>query len=118
MKLVIKLDYNTYLAMPAENAGIVLKAFSEGTTVESDGYGSEIKYTPKQREPFEFSIVPDERFEATPAPLEAIQKAAKEAETRYYGEYTKRIAAEKERDDLKSKLESLKTATDTALGEK
>jgi hypothetical protein len=114
MKLVIKFGYNKNLAIAIDDMGIVLRAFSEGVSVESKGYGAETKYTVKEKTPFEFSLVDDAMFEVTPEPIVAVQERAKTAEGRYYKEYTARVAAEKERDEIKETLAKLKA---TVAGE-
>ena len=108
MKLVISLDYSTFLAIPAEQAGIVVPALSQATYV-SKNY-NEKTYKPDEARTLDFKFEPDSMFEEAPDAITAIQKSRDESEQKYLKEWTKGQELQKEIVELKKKLEALKTA--------
>ena len=114
MKLVIKLDYSTWLAVPAEHAGILVPAFSTGILVTKTGYKATDGYKPREGAAVEFSFEPDTKFEEAPEAFTALQKSRDESESKYLKEWTAKTAVEKELKELKAELAKLKDAVTAA----
>jgi hypothetical protein len=102
------LDYNTYLVLPAESAGIVVPALSEATYYSKNS--SDGTYEPEANRTLDFKFEPDTCFEEAPEAFSALQKARDASETKYLNEWRKGQELLKEIKELKDKMESLKNA--------
>ena len=62
MRLVIKLDYNTFLvcAKDQRNVGEVLNAFGGGLICREEGYGKDRKFVPRDYQPIGVELVADD----------------------------------------------------------
>jgi hypothetical protein len=114
MKLLIEIDYNTSLAIDTANAGPLVECIQHAKLVRKVAKAGRYKYEPvasgSEEEPgtLNITMAPDSAFEAVPEPLLKIDAERRQAEGRWLEYYHKSNALQKEVDELKEKLESIK----------
>ena len=112
VKLLIKLSYNTTIAVPAENAGLLVPAFAQAIRVEKPYRETRYK-TIADDDKIEFSFEQDEMFDALPEPLAQLQKSRTESEEKYLNEWTAKQEALKKVAELEKKLAAFKSAVES-----
>jgi hypothetical protein len=112
MKLVIALDYSTYLAIPAEQAGIVVPALATAGFF-TKGYKKDEGFVPSESRDLTFTFEPDEKFGERPEPLVALQNSRDESEKKYLDEYSKGQNYQKRIKELEADLAKVKAALPT-----
>lgn len=109
MLLKIKIPSNE-LCIPAVNGGPILASLENAFAIRSEGWGKDQKWVKAEGE-IEVSFVADTLLAEKPEPLKKALENYESAQSNWLGEYNKRIAAEKERDALKKKLDDIIEAT-------
>ena len=117
MKLVVKVDYNTVLVFPAEQASILVPAISTAIIHEDKCYSAKV-YKPKSDvEPLEFKFVEDSMFGEQPDAFVAVQTQRDESEKKYLAEWTKGREMQKKIDELQAKIDAMKSAVASTEGD-
>ena len=109
MKLIIEIPHGASLALDS-NAAQLVPAIMGAQLVYRRGYGSDTKYDDATEGQIEVRVARDEQFTATPEPIEKLQAANAEANSRWYAEYTAHAATKKRMAELQAQLDAAKTA--------
>lgn len=108
--MLLKIEIPTrFLCVPAVNAGPIVAALESAFAVESEGWGKDMKWA-KSESAVTCEFVSESFMKEAPEPLKKALANYETAQSNWLGEYNKRAAAEKERDELKAKLAELQKA--------
>lgn len=102
MLLKIKIP-DSYLCIPAVNAGPIVAALENAFAIRSEGWGKDQKWVKAEGE-IEVSFVPDTILQEKPESLTKALENYETAQSNWLGEYNKRTAAEKRVKELEEKL--------------
>ena len=109
MKILFPIQYNKYMAFPAEQAGVLLPALSTIVIYEDKNYDRK-SFTPTNDDPLQFSFEPDSKFEELPEPFALLQNKAKESENKYLNEWRTHQETKKKVTELEEKIKKMQAA--------
>ncbi len=102
-------DNSNVLCVPAVNAGAIVASLESAFSIQSEGWGDKQKWNKCQGNP-SVEFISETALGEKPEPLKVALQNYEVANRNWLAEYTKRQEAEKERDELKAKLETIKQA--------
>jgi hypothetical protein len=106
----LAIECNGIMMVPVtEGVGALLEAVGLASVYSVSGWGSDRKYNPADYKPT-ITFVDESELNEAPEPLAKLQEQLRDSEKRWMEYYNRATKAEKERDEMKKKLDGVVNA--------